>query len=594
MADLENRENSGRVVQIAGVMLGAAAVLIAVVFMMPSSGPTARTSLQMMLGNAGGLADASSDLERTWTSNASRNVLVKNMPFGVHDYDSALSVAVYNRLSPAASSEKERRRPFEELAINYPERLLEIRAHQLRFASSGDVGLKRDNEVMTYFGESTYRTNSLIGKPARMLPDKNALAAFLDAADDGMRLDPQNGYFAAMKAMALFANYQDEEALKLLHMAAVSPAWDDYALLEAEARWRAVHKKPGSNCVSRTMIMASILFPHFSRIRAMARLSDMLASKAEAAGDTARSLEIRHDTMLLGVNMRRHSHSVIGVLVGLAIIKMGFAHTDGAKYAGMDPKEFQKMDSTQRTSLRLEAFDAYCKKAGKPEYAAMARHEAKVADGLQEIIDQLGRGQIDVYHLKSLKEVSRSWAITTFALSNAVWLLLLGGVAGIALALGAERKTAAAGAIGVMALAAVLITLNTRWAIDLHKMDKALGLLSAESGGGSGADESQWSKIMSSPAFIQGSVLVASLALPALVLFGAGIVRVIRSPRGSYTVTRGVFVGSSVFAVVAAAWAVSQATATARLEEAQNLKLDRMTSNELQYLAEQSKIKLPD
>jgi hypothetical protein len=589
-----NEESSGRMTRIAGVLLTAAAVLMAVVFMMPSSGPTARTSLQMMLGNASGLAEGSGDLERTWSRNATRNVPVKNMPYGVHDYDSALNVAVYNRLSPAASSEKERRRPFEELALNYPERLIEIRAHQLRYASTGDVGLKRDNEVMAYFGESTYRTNSLIGKPARMLPDKNALSAFLDAADDGMRLDPENGYFAAMKAMALFANYQDKEGLKLLHTAAVSPAWDDYALLEAEARWRAVQKKPGSNCVSRTMIMASRLFPHFSRIRAMARLSDMLASKAEAAGDTARSLEIRHDTMLLGVNMRRHSHSVIGVLVGLAITKTGFAHTDGTKYAGMDPTEFQKMDSTQRTFLRLEAFDAYCKKASKPEYAAMARHEAKVADGLQEIIDQLGRGKIDVYHLKSLKEVSRSWSITTFALSNTVWLLLLGGVAGIARAVGAERKTAAAGAIGLLALAAILINLNTRWGIDLNKLDKSLGLLRAESGGGTGVKETPWSKIVSSPPFIQGSVLAASLALPALVLFGAGIAGVIKSPRGSYTLTRGVFVGSSVFAIAAAAWAVSQANTTARLESEQNYKLDRMASNELQYLAEQVKIKLPD
>jgi hypothetical protein len=578
------------------VSLAAAAALLLGAFFMPTIAPAARTSFEMLAGKSSAIREGSDEVDENFTANSQTQRQPRTMPFGVHDYDKALTIAIYNRMGPWQNSAELRRRPLQELAQQYPEKLLEIRAHQLRFDSSGDVAIKRDNEVSAYFGDTSIpRITNLIGPLSKTYPDKAALEAFLEEAEDGMRLDPQNGYFAMMKSMALFANYQDEEAEKLLHAAAIAPNWEDYAYREAESRWNSVKKQPGANSIAHTVVNASILFPHLARLRAMARLTDMLASRAEAAGNHSKSLQLRQDTIALGGSIRKHARTLIGALVGLAISHIGYGHTDATKYAGMDLKEWQKLDTTRRNALQLEAFDAYCKKNGKPEVAALARRESEASKVIHQIGDQLGKGNDEALDSRSLRSIVRNWTITTFTLSNALWLFTLAAAGGLVVALKAERSSAAAAAIGLLALAAILITLNARWGPDMVKLDHSLNALSSSAGNFAGEDEeSSWSKLRESKVFIQGSVLVASLALPAFSLLLVGIGRLVRDPRNRASFGRGVFTVSSWLALVTCIYLFVQCATTARIDAAQNNRLDRMAHEEVQYMAERAHVKLPD
>ena len=593
----EAGEKKGRGWLIASaVSLAAAAALLLGAFFMPANAPAARTSFEMLTGRSSGIREGSDEIEEAFTTNSQTQRQPRTMPVGVHDYDLALTIAVYNRMGPWQNSAEQRRHPLQELALQYPEKLLEIRAHQLRFDTSGDVAIKRDNEVSAYYGDpTTPRVTNLIGPPAKTHPDKLALEAFLEAADDGMRLDPQNGYFATMKAMALFADYQDEEAEKLLHGAARAPFWDDYAFREAESRWKSARKQPGSNSITHTFANASLLFPHLARMRAMARLTDMLASKAEAAGNHSKSLQLREDTIALGANMRKHARTLIGALVGLAISHIGYGHTDATKYNGMDLKAWQKLDPAQRNVIQLAAFDAYCRKNGNPGAAALAHNELEASKAIHQIADQVNKGSDEGIDGRRLRSLVRNWTITPLALSNALWLFAMAAVGGLVVALKVEKTPAAAAAIGLLALSAILITLNARWGVDMVKLDHTLNTLTTSFGDGFGEDEaSGWQKLRESRTFIQGSVLVASLALPALSLLLVTVGRLVRDPRKRSSFGRGVFGVCSWMALVSAIYLVLQCAAATRMDAAQNYRLNRMETDEVHYMAERAHVKLPD
>lgn len=549
----------------------------------------------ILTGQSKGLSAAVQETESTFTAGAPP-VTPELLPVGVHNYDVALSNAIDARLRSGNASESDRRHPFDDLALNYPEKMKEIRAHEMRFATMGDIGVKRDNDVMAYFGESTMRPSPLAKSGLKTLPEPHALQAFLEACDQGAELDRENAYFPAMKAMALFSNYQDGEALKVLHNAAQCKNWDDYSWDEAEARWRSLSRKPGANSLARTMVLSSILFPHFARLRSIARLTDMIAAQKETSGKRLEGLQIRQDTLALGRNMRLHSRNLIGGLVGIAISSLAFAHPDKTLYGGLDKLAFEKLDSKQKSNVKLEVYNKFAKSLGHPEAVTAAEHEIQAGNTYRSISERADGSVQDPFGGEKLREINRSWMVASLSLANAGWLIVLAIACATLVGLRADKSAASAMAIGILAAVAIIVTLSSHWGVEMSKLDKALlNLTDSMTFSNTNSDsESGFNQLRQSPAYIQGSMLVGSLIGPLMVLCAAAAAKLFSGKESCYTMARGALGIAAILAVCTMAFCFTAVKNTARLEAEQHNRLDRLLQNEGRYRAELAHVKLPE
>ncbi len=579
------------------VLIGVSAAIVGLLATRADTAPVMKQEAAILTGQGKGLSAAVQQMAVNYSSGASA-VAPLPLPVGVHDYDAALTYAVETRLQTGNASESDRRRPFEDLVLNYPEKLKEIRAHELRFASMGDIGVRRDNEVMAYFGETTARVSPLARSGLKTLPEPHALQAFLDAAEQGAERDPENGYFPAMKAMGLFCNYNDAEALKVLHIAAQCKHWDDYSWAEAESRWRCMSRKPGANSLARTMVLASILFPHFARLRAVGRLADMIAAQKETSGKRLEGLQIRQDTLALGRNMRQHSRSLIGGLVGISISNLAYSHPDKVLYAGLDNLAMQKLDTFQKNTVRLEVYRKFAVSLGHPEAAKAAENEVQAGYSYRSLSESTAANLHDPFGGQKMRDINRHWIVASLGLANGVWLLLLALTCAVLVGLRADKSAASSMTLGIFVTVAIIVTLGAHWGVEMTNIDRALvkltNTMAMLSGNSTSSTESGFSQFRNSPAFVQGATLVGSLIAPLLVLCLAGAARLLSGKGSGYTVVRGTCGLAAVAAVCVTAFCYTAVQNTAQLEVEQHVRLDRMLQHEGRYRAELLHVKYPE
>lgn len=155
--------------------------------------------------------------------------------------------------------------------------------------------------------------------PPPQMPDPNQVRRLLQLLDRAEQLDPDNGYFLAMRAMVLYANKRDAEGLRALERAGDSPRWDTYnsfivrALQTTHSRCLGVR---GSLPMS--TVYAVQLFPDMAKLREVARTVVGLALRAESRGNLREGVRLRMALARLGALMRAEG-ATIESLVGIAI-----------------------------------------------------------------------------------------------------------------------------------------------------------------------------------------------------------------------------------------------------------------------------------
>lgn len=163
-------------------------------------------------------------------------------------------------------------------------------------------------------------------------PDEAGDAAImLRSCAAGEQLDPDNAYFPAMAAIAHLALNHDREAQAALHRAVAKPRWYEYIDVEAAGKVRRAELVSGpQNSLTKTVSYAGILFPHYAALRSMARVFTAQAMHLEQAGDLKAGLALRHETAQLGAKMRGQSSSLIGGVVGMAMVRVAEGRPAGA------------------------------------------------------------------------------------------------------------------------------------------------------------------------------------------------------------------------------------------------------------------------
>jgi hypothetical protein len=239
---------------------------------------------------------------------------------------------------------------LEALRARFPEDVV-VRAHLLRYYSQGHLQIRRADDRL-----------------ARENPTKRSVLlvpAMVDRirqiSDEGSRLEPENGYFPSMLAIARFAAGQDAAGLDALHRAAECGVWRDYAFEEAEAGREVLLRTYGDHGLwMRVMPWAAVPMPHFAQLRASARMALSAAAEARDRGDVAREHAIRADVIRLGALMRRDDHTLIGRLVGGAIEALGY-HWD---------QKFKREINESQEALERR------REAGRAAYIQRVRSEA--------------------------------------------------------------------------------------------------------------------------------------------------------------------------------------------------------------------------
>lgn len=167
-------------------------------------------------------------------------------------------------------------------------------------------------------------------KSSSTLVSPAVLAQFSEYCVRGEKLDPDNGYFPTLLAVARFGAGDDAGALVSLHRASLATRWTDYAEVEMAGgqalliqaygdRGPALHAGPA----------AGILLPHLSQVRFAAQLAVLRADQYLARGELERGHAIHADVVRLGSLIARSSRYLIGRLVGGAVRAIGLGVPSG-------------------------------------------------------------------------------------------------------------------------------------------------------------------------------------------------------------------------------------------------------------------------
>lgn len=219
-------------------------------------------------------------------------------------------------------------------------------------------------------------------KSSSTLVPAAVLAQFTEYCVRGEKLDPDNGYFSTLMAVAQFAAGNDAEALVALHRASLATRWTDYAEVEMAGgqalliqaygdRGPALHAGPA----------AGILLPHLSQVRLAAQLAVLRADQYLAQGALERGHAIHADVVRLGSLIAKSSRYLIGRLVGGAVraIGLGVASSIGRPHATSEAQKAavraDRQKYADRVAQEAPAFAAEIQRANREQDLFQTRRE---------------------------------------------------------------------------------------------------------------------------------------------------------------------------------------------------------------------------
>jgi len=308
---------------------------------------------------------------------------------------------------------------LQDLAARFPD-APSAPATILRYLTLGEVRLHRDEESLYSGIEPKHQPGD------KQQSDPELLAMFDQAAETGERTDPDNAYFPIMRAISLFDEHRDDEALAEIQRAGEKSYWDDYCTVEADGQLRLNTETYGERgTLNRVAMQAAILFPHFSAIRGVARMAMYKATEAELAGRKEEGLAIRMALMRVGSTMRVQSPSYIGTLVGIAISAISTGRPGGApaiKLASNEESTEEKRQQLQQE--RLSRYYDYLRSFDHAEEVRLVQKEMAAGNEAKEIGSHFQ--ELPPFGKGTLNTLFGVWAANIVMLSNMLLLLALG------------------------------------------------------------------------------------------------------------------------------------------------------------------------
>ena len=495
-----------------------------------------------------------------------------------NDYNVQLAAAVsyyppMNSLTGDAQSTA-RLAPLRALKLKFPEHRVTLSAHILRYASSY-LGIHRDQEVETYNSGKPFPASTSKVTP----PSAEYLAAYDKDAKDGEEADPENAYFPLMRSVGYFAANRDSEGIAALLRAGQKPHMNDYTDDDANASWKAYEIAYGpQSAVTRACVSSALLFPHYARMRSVARLAVYEAAKAEEAGRKEEGFAIRHAMLHISSLLRTDSHSAIGTLVGIACAAIMTTRPGG------ELTDYEHVPTEQRQGMRRDLYLSYLRKIDKPSEADWTLKELEAGAKTRELINtgfakaDLFKGQVD--------GLLDQWTLDMVLLTNALELLALGGAMLLLIKLRKDTgNTPITVAIG-LCTAFFALALLAHWSevfvafrMIFHNLTDTTQNLTNE-----GA--SPFSAFRTSVPVFKGCIVGLSMLGPILMLALLGLVRLLNPKETGSVVASGLRTGGLGIALALLVAYGAALGVTLQKEQTANAQLDRFSRDQPRYLAE--------
>jgi hypothetical protein len=290
--------------------------------------------------------------------------------------------------------------------------------------NGGSVGVGHDDEQAALSPPKAPRYVKPSGKSQGEPADAKIM---LRSCTAGERLAPENAYFPAMAAVAHLSLNQDAQAQAALHRAAEKLTWREYFDVEAAGRVRRAELLYGpQNSLTESATLASMLFPHYAALRAMARVVTAQAMQAELQGDFKTGLALRRDVARLGEKLRDQSSSLIGSMVGISMIRVSEGRPGGAPAldtgTGGSPADAEEGKSVQK---QLDAqFLAYLTQHGEQAEATRWQRALTAADQTKAILERADT--VSAFGYTTLAQTQWRLLVNQILLGEAILLCLLG------------------------------------------------------------------------------------------------------------------------------------------------------------------------
>jgi hypothetical protein len=181
---------------------------------------------------------------------------------------------------------------------------------------------------------------------------------------------------------------RDAEAFACLSQAASATRWEDYASGEPRGRIALLGAANGDiGAVRRLGLTACTILPHYTRLRAMARIALYRAMVLERNGQVAEGVRIRSDIRRLAALMRDRSTLTIGCLVGIAIGHMAVRRPGGAPDRRGTGAEGEERDAL--VLRREQAYLQFLRKAGMEAEAGRAASDMAAMQLAHRVLRQV-------------------------------------------------------------------------------------------------------------------------------------------------------------------------------------------------------------
>ncbi len=248
---------------------------------------------------------------------------------------------------------------YDALERRFPKSVL-VRAQHLREVSSQTFfSDPATDEITQTPGDYWLKSDSWVSK--------NSLGDAIKAARQGARLRPDNAYFPWMEAVFQFELERPSDALRALEAAARCSKFDDFTFENIEERTRLLQRLRATGWEDDVAEQGLALFPHYSRMRAVARAASWQMQLARKRQDKAAAYRWAAALARASYPVARDErNSIITVLVGEAICKIGWSAA--VKDRPNAPKSPVNMSGQEREA----AFDAF-NEANVALFADLAR-----------------------------------------------------------------------------------------------------------------------------------------------------------------------------------------------------------------------------
>jgi hypothetical protein len=323
---------------------------------------------------------------------------------------------------------KERAEQLRTVAAKFPDHP-EILAATLRAESQAEVLVHRPEASQFLDNRPAPKTGTVTVK--QKVSDAAAVKRFIDQCLEGERVDPDNAYFPLLRAMAHTELRQDKDAFAALHVAASKKVWREYIPEEFVANRtvnRGIYGQAG--LISEMAISAAILFPHYSSLRELSRVVATEAIRMEMKGSFADGLSLRRDLFVVSEKMRNESTTLIGSLVGGAMLDTSRMRPAGvlpfkAKQSRNDGPTFEEAKVAR--DINRQRFVDFATKHGEAAFAERVVESARVGDLIRDISRKgSDRG---IYGMESVTRLAIGQGTALILLANVVWMLILGAIA---------------------------------------------------------------------------------------------------------------------------------------------------------------------